>query len=355
MPEIIEFSSRQFYSDEPLVPLRQFGADRLPPLRSVRVEQAVTEGSNTRLRNPIEAEAIVSQIEECLADPAYRDKTMGVVVLQGTGQVQLLHRLLLERIDPKEWETRRLRIGTAPDFQGDERDVIFVSMVVAEKRAAITGTEWQRRFNVAASRARDQMWLFHSVGMEHLTTIDLRSSLLSYVMNPPRALVAEPLTEVPADEPHPSFRTLFDQRVFTRIAGKGFHVTPQVEVNGRDIDLVVTGAKGRLAVECDGQVWAGSVEQHLADLDRERELKRAGWRFWRVRESEFVYDPEAALTPLWTTLRKLGIAKYDPKDFSAVASSATVWTPTQLSTVEGLDGLDGDSPEELDDVQLVRA
>ena len=195
---------------------------------------------------------------------------MGVVVLQGTGQVQLLHRLLLERIEPKEWEQRRLRVGTPPDFQGDERDVVFVSLVIAEKRAAVTGTEWQRRFNVAASRAKDQMWLFHSVGLDQLSTIDLRASLLSYVLNPPPALAATVLTDVRPDEPHPAFRSLFDQRVFCRIQERGFHVTPQVEVNGRDIDLVVTGARGRLAVECDGSTgraarssarptWTGSA------------------------------------------------------------------------------------------------
>jgi len=64
MPEIIEFSSRQFYADEPLVPLRQFGGDRLPPLRSVRVTGAATEGSSTRLRNPVEAEAIASNLAQ---------------------------------------------------------------------------------------------------------------------------------------------------------------------------------------------------------------------------------------------------------------------------------------------------
>jgi hypothetical protein len=32
-----------------------------------------------------------------------------------------------------------------------------------------------------------------------------------------------------------------------------------------------------------------------------------------------------------------------------------VWRPTELSTVEGLDGLDGDAPEELDDVHLALA
>jgi very-short-patch-repair endonuclease len=355
MPEIIEFSSKQFYADEPLVPLRQFGADRLPPLRAVRVQGGKTVGSSTRLRNPVEAEAIVSQIEACLTDPAYANKTMGVVVLQGTGQVQQLHRMLLERIDPKEWEQRRLRVGTPPDFQGDERDVIFVSLVIAQKRAAITGTEWQRRFNVAASRAKDQLWLFHSVGLDQLTINDLRSSLLSYVLNPPPALVAEVLSDVGVDKPHPAFRTMFDQKVFAQIHGRGYHVTPQVEVNGRRIDLVITGARGRLAVECDGQDWPGNEAQHEADLDRERELKRSGWRFWRVRESEFGFDPDAAMATLWQSLENLDIQPYNPADFVGVASTATTWRPAELSTVEGLDGLEGDAPEELDDVNLTHA
>jgi very-short-patch-repair endonuclease len=352
MPEIIEYSSRQFYADEPLVPLRQFGGDRLPPLRPVRVAGAATEGSSTRLRNRTEAEAIVAQIEACVGDPSYQGKTFGVVVLQGTGQVQLIHQMLLERIEPKEWERRRLRVGTPPDFQGDERDVVFVSLVIAEKRAAVTGTEWQRRFNVAASRAKDQMWLFHSVGPEHLSTNDLRASLLSYVLNPPPAVAATVLSDVAADEPHPAFRSLFDQRVFLRIRARGFHVTPQVEVNGRSIDLVVTGAKGRLAVECDGQDWDGTEAQREADLDRERELKRAGWRFWRVRESEFHYDPDAALATLWETLDRLDIQPYDPAQVVGTASTASTWGPSPLSTVEGLDGLEGATAEELDDVHL---
>ncbi len=352
MPEIIEYSSRQFYADEPLVPLRQFGGDRLPPLRAVRVRGGATEGSSTRLRNPVEAEAIVSQIEQCVADPAYQGRTFGVVVLQGTGQVQLIHQMLLERVEPKEWERRRLRVGTPPDFQGDERDVVFVSLVIAEKRAAVTGTEWQRRFNVAASRAKDQLWLFHSVGPEQLTVTDLRASLLSYVLNPPPALAAKVPDDVTADEPHPAFKALFDQRVFLQVRERGFHVTPGVEVNGRSIDLVITGAKGRLAIGCDGQDWPGTEQQREADLDRERELKRAGWRFWRVRESEFGYDPDAALATLWQTLDRLDIRPYDAAELAASASTATVWQPATLSTVEGLDGLDGEAAEELDDVRL---
>lgn len=217
MPEIIQFSSRQFYADEPLVPLRQFGADRLPPLRAERVTGAYTEGTMTRLRNVVEAETMVERIVECAENPAYEGRTFGVVVLQGTGQVQLIHNMLLDRLDPKEWEKRRLRVGTPPDFQGDERDIVFLSMVIAERRSAVTSTEWQRRFNVAASRAKDQMWLFHSISPDLLSPACLRRSLLTYMLNPPAALGPEPLSDVTADEPHADFDSLFEQRVFLRI------------------------------------------------------------------------------------------------------------------------------------------
>src|SRR5207245_2411817 len=68
MPKIIEWSSRQFYADSPLIPLRQFGADRLVPLRCTYVPGAFPEGSSTRLRNPPEAEALVNQLIACLDD-----------------------------------------------------------------------------------------------------------------------------------------------------------------------------------------------------------------------------------------------------------------------------------------------
>ncbi len=126
MPEIIEYSSRQFYADEPLVPLRQFGGGPAAAAACGTGRGRDHRGHATRLRNLLEAEAIVSQIEACLADPAYRDKTMGVVVLQGTGQVQLLHSACCWSASTRRsGRQRRLRVGTPPDFQGDERDVVL--------------------------------------------------------------------------------------------------------------------------------------------------------------------------------------------------------------------------------------
>ncbi|GAA4961743.1 AAA domain-containing protein [Kineococcus glutinatus] len=330
MPEIIDWSSRQFYAESPLVPLRQFGSDRLQPLRLTHVPGAVSDGVNARLRNKAEATAIAERVATCLDDPAYRGKTFGVIVLQGQAQVDLIEDELRRLVPADAFEQRKLRVGTPPDFQGDERHVAFLSMVVAEKRNALSREEDQRRFNVAASRAQDQMWLFHSVTPDLLSPKDLRRSLLTYLINPPAPRVASDLANVTPDEPHEPFDSLFEQRVYLRIRERGYQVTPQWEVNGRRIDLVVTGAKGRLAVECDGEHWHSSPEQRLNDLHREQELKRAGWQFWRVRDSEFNYDPDRAMAGLWEALERRGIHPHEGVERTPLSASAEDWVPTEL-------------------------
>ncbi|WP_241387357.1 AAA domain-containing protein [Rhodococcus sp. CH91] len=309
MPEIIAWSSDHFYADDPLVPMRQYGSDRLPPLRTTLVEDGAVTGQNATLTNHAEAHALVDTLVKCVQDPAYEGKTFGVVVLQGQSQVDVIQNALLDRLTPDQWEQRRLRVGTPPDFQGDERNVVFLSMVVApgQNIAAMTRTEYQRRFNVAASRAQDQLWLFHSRTVDTLRRTDLRYSLLTHMQstspNP-----AEPMPEgVTRDERHEAFDNLFQQGVFLDIVARGYHVNPRVEVNGHFIDLVVTGAAGKLAVECDDERWHTDPDRQRADLERERELHRSGWKFWRVRESEYYLDPAAALAGLWDELERRGI------------------------------------------------
>ncbi|WP_425569835.1 AAA domain-containing protein [Rhodococcus olei] len=330
MPEIITWSSNQFYRDAPLVPLRQFGSDRLKPLRTSYIEGGVVTGRDAKLSNRPEALAIADAIEACMDDPAYDGKTFGVVVLQGQAQVDVIRNELLDRLDGKQWDERRLRIGTPPDFQGDERHVVFLSMVIApgQRVAARTDNKAQRAFNVAASRAQDQLWLFHSVTPDSLRDTDLRHSLLTYMQSTSPA-PADPMpVGVTRDDRHTAFDSLFEQRVFLDITDRGYHVNPQVEVNSRRIDLVVTGAAGRLAVECDGDAFHTTPEQRARDLERERELKRCGWEFWRIRESAYYLDPFGALSGLWAELDRRGIAPAI-LDESGPGDGVS-WTPVSL-------------------------
>lgn len=316
VPEIIEFSNQIAYEPDGvrLVPVRQYGADRLDPVKPVFVSDGYTRGTTYRI-NPPEADAIVAQIEKCLADPRYDGLTFGVISLLGKAQAAHIERKLLERIPPEEWRARDLRCGDSADFQGSERDVMFLSMVVAPEEGrrigALTQEMYVQRYNVAASRAKDQMWVFHSVRPEDLgNPDDMRFRLLEYcyaVQQRQRTEVDGALLQrVPEDQRVPPFDSLFEQRVFNRLYDRGYTVVPQYEVANYRIDLVVVGAQARLAVECDGDAWHGP-DRYQQDLARQRDLERCGWRFFRIRESEFYADQEEVLGQLWATLRELEI------------------------------------------------
>ena len=318
VPEIIQFSNDLCYAPNgtPLDPLRTYPSDRLKPLVVRRVPDGYRTGGD-HARNLPEADAIVKQVATCIADPLYADATMGVISLQGEAQARLIERKLLERVDPEVIEERRLLCGDAYAFQGDERDVMFLSMVAAEtddngerqRIGPLAGDDARRRFNVAASRARDQLWLFHSVDSDSLSPTCMRRRLLDYMLDSRRLL---------PEEEDARFESDFEREVFQRITQRGYHVRTQVAVGDARthryrIDLVVEGRQSRLAVECDGDRWHG-LERYEADMARQRDLERAGWQFVRIRGSAFYRNPDEALGPLWKELDRLKISLVDTAD-----------------------------------------
>jgi DNA polymerase III delta prime subunit len=315
VPEIIGFSNRIAYEPEGirLIPVRQYGVDRLEPIKPVFLSEGYTRGSTSRI-NPVECEAIVDQIEKCLADPAYDGLTFGVISLQGTAQAKQIEKALLDRIAPEEWVARDLRCGDSADFQGSERNVMFLSMVAApesdRRLMPLTTLMYLQRYNVAASRAKDQMWLFHSIDLSELTnTEDMRFQLLDYCYGSVgRSTQVDTLFQnpVPEDIRVPPFDSLFEQRVFNILIDRGYTVVPQFEVEGYRIDLVVLGSKTKVAIECDGDFWHGP-DRYEADLARKRDLERNNWRFFNVRESFFYVDRAAAMAPLWEMLASLEV------------------------------------------------
>ena len=174
----------------------------------------------------------------------------------------------------------------------------------------------ERRFNVAASRAQDQMFLFHSVNNEDLSSSCLRRRLLEFFENRKLPTIAgidqEELARRASRDnrsvirPPTPFESWFEIDVALELLRKGFCVVPQYEIAGKRIDLVIEGGQARLAVECDGDEWHG-LDRYEADMQRQRQLERCKWEFFRVRESAFYSNRELALQGLWRTLEERGI------------------------------------------------
>ncbi|PAE37598.1 AAA domain-containing protein [Bacillus sp. 7884-1] len=318
MPEIIQFSNRISYTHTPLIPLREYPPNRLEPIQIRHIPNGYREGSGQKVMNRPEADALVAEIKACIENPLYKGKSIGVISLQNEGQAQLIEYQLLQNIGPEEMEKRNLICGDAYAFQGDERDIMFLSMVAAPGETALralTTEKDKRRYNVAVSRAKDQLWLFHTPTVNDLRNKeDMRYQLISYCENPDKEIHSTNRDKCESD---------FERSVYDQIAAKGYRIIPQFEVAGYRIDLVVEGEKGRIAVECDGDQWHGP-DRYDYDMNRQRILERCGWRFWRVRGSEYYYNPEKALESLWETLKHYQIEPVGPIDPKRQSNTVTI-------------------------------
>ena len=59
----------------------------------------------------------------------YASKTFGVISLLGNEQAKVIERLIDMKISPKEKMQRNILCGDSAHFQGDERDIVFLSLV----------------------------------------------------------------------------------------------------------------------------------------------------------------------------------------------------------------------------------
>ncbi|MCG8562406.1 MAG: AAA domain-containing protein, partial [Hyphomicrobiales bacterium] len=303
---IIRFSM-DFYS-EPIVPLRiPKASERLdPPL----IDVYVPEGRKGRDQiNEPEADAIVDEIENLVADPAYAERSIGVVSLIGHKQAHYIQSKLLSRIGEDLYVAHDITCGNPATFQGKERDIMFISMVECSKtKQAKTAMLWEQRYNVAFSRARDRMYLFRSVREEELNPSDLKARAIRHFESPMEltASEVEDLIELCDSE--------FEREVFSRLNDQGYRVTPQVRVGKFSIDMVVEGANDRrLAIELDGDQYH-TPERWTDDLVRQRTLERMGWRFWRCWGSSYYLDPDGCMQDLIGTLDSMGISPLGQAD-----------------------------------------
>src|SRR5438445_2793180 len=108
--------------------------------------------------------------------------SFGAISLLGDAQAFEIEQLLLKHLSPEEYQRRRIICGNSSQFQGDERDVMFLSMVWSpgedQLLPFLDRKESRQRLNVAASRAKNQMWLVYSLDPTiNLKPGDLRRKL----------------------------------------------------------------------------------------------------------------------------------------------------------------------------------
>lgn len=324
VPELIEFSKTHYY-DNKIIPLKLISSNRLTPKQVHYVEDAYVIDKVVEK----EIKEIGIKLNEILVDPLYDNKSIGVVSLGSANHTRALKDILVD-IPQEKLEKHNIVVDNPTEFQGDERDVIIVSLGVGlevdEKdqvkfpTAIVNNIENNltpklRGINVGLSRAKEQMILYHSLVLDELRSHDFRREIISFFYEdyepvlkldlPPNVEKSQRMLE---NRPKP-FDSWFEYDVAKELIDNGFtFIVPQYEVKKQElftnprtgkeqyvhfkIDLVVYNNGMPVAIECDGDWFHSEVEDVAYDIERQEFLQRIGWKVHRITYSSYRINPK---------------------------------------------------------------
>ncbi len=299
VPEIIQFSNDLCYRD--IKPLRE---SQDVVTRPFLVAHRVVGGTARNKLNEVEAKEVASLLVAASQQPEYVGMTMGVISLVGGEQAEEIDLLLRRHLPETEYANRRVLCGSASEFQGDERHIMFLSMVDSSDGTPLRLRQddlFKQRFNVAASRAQNQMWVVHSLNpATELKPGDLRLRLIQHAEDP-SALTTQLV------QANRRAQSEFERLVIRRLNARGYRLVAQWPVGAFSIDIVVVGENAKkVAIECDGDRFH-TLANLEDDYRRQLMLERLGWRFIRIRSGRFFRDPDATMARVVERLAQLEV------------------------------------------------
>ncbi len=305
-PELIAFSNSEFYNND-LVLFPHPGIERTGDGVNFRPVDNALYSSST---NQKEAEDVVAAVRAHAADCP--DRTLLVVTMKSSAARNSSTMLIqaAEKDDPALAAFRHRHDGTLEPFgvknlenvQGDERDVIYVSVTygpndrgtVAQGFGPINAVGGERRLNVLFTRAKYRLDVFCSFDPTVLRVTDTSPRGLCVLRDYLRFAKKEKNLSTgrfTARDPDSDFEI----EVARALRAHGYDVHPQIGVAGYFLDLAVVDPlrPGRyiLAVECDGATYHSAKSARDRDRLRQKVLEDLGWNFHRIWSTDWFRDP----------------------------------------------------------------
>ncbi len=317
LPPIIGFSNSRWYGGQLRIMTdeghKRFGRPDQPIMQLHRVPGG--EISNGSQENETEAEAVIEFLSRIVTDPEYAGASIGVICLFEE-QMALIQELVATRISEEDWAEHQLVVINPDGFQGDERDVIVYSLSFDAKlmpQAALSArmseqSHIQGMLNVAFTRARDEVHVFHSAPVDRFTFAAGSPSALSDWLKHCEEVGSAPVVRR-ARSVIGRVDSQFEADVGAALRERELQVLHQYPACGFNIDLLVERPEedARVAVECDGERY--HLDEHgelrLEDIERQAILERAGWRVLRIPYRKWLNDPGAEVARVLRALDEL--------------------------------------------------
>lgn len=317
---LIAFSNRHFYNSA----LNTFpNAEDFSVNLGIKfeyVENGYFDRSGSKT-NPIEAERVAQLILE-----HYRNTSASLgVIAFSQSQMEAIERKLeallkeqpeMENLIYNESVEEPFFIKNLENVQGDERDVIFLSVGYAKDQNGIFYYQFgplnksggERRLNVAITRAKKKLIVISSIKDSEINlskTQSIGTKLLkNYLEYARTGRIPESVyvnSELQFDSP-------LEKDVYESIVSLGYDVKTQVGTSGYRIDLAVihpnqTG-KFIVGIECDGASYHSSKTARDRDRLRQQVLEGLGWKIYRIWSQDWFKNKYREIDKIKTMLKE---------------------------------------------------
>lgn len=283
-------------------------------------------GRGRSQRNPAEARAVA----EAVLDHARENpgQTLGVAAFSTSQMQAILDELeAMRRLQPEYEEfftahpEEPFFVKNLENVQGDERDVIFISVGYGRDAAGNVSMNFgplnqqggERRLNVLITRARMRCEVFTNLAANDidLTRTSARGvqALKHFLLYAETKALDETLVGPPPTE------SPFEAAVRDVLEAAGHQVDTQVGVARYRVDLAVVDEHdpGRhlLGIECDGAMYHHARSARDRDRLRQTVLEQMGWHLYRIWSTDWFKHPAREVERL---LAAVEAAKSTPRD-----------------------------------------
>ena len=317
-PSLIEVSNAEFYEDGLFLPPAPLFDRQQDGFIVRKVAGAYDRGG--KRTNRVEADEVIRAIKRHAQNTP--ERSLGVVTFS-IAQKQLIEDLLeVDRRNDPELDKFASRSGAEAFFvknlenvQGDERDVIYVSVGYGPRQAGlgldsmsfgpVSSEGGERRLNVLFTRARYRCEVFVSFasGDIDLSRTSQRGPevLKRFLRYGETGSADVPLAQGGFDSP-------FEEAVANAVRSMGYDVDTQVGSAGFRIDLAVKHPSQpgsyMCAIECDGANYHSSKSARERDRLRQSLLEGLGWNFYRIWSTDWFRRPDREREKLREALQR---------------------------------------------------
>lgn len=280
VPEIIHFSNKEFYSNSLRVMTER-------PLRNENLGNFIfpTNGKRTKDgANHKEAALILDKISEIISEEAELSpklKSSIGILSPLRDQVDYLSKQLAQAFSIEAIQAHHISVGTAYSFQGEERDIMFLSFAVDNDShsSAFVHINKPDVFNVSITRAKNKQFVYHSIDPKLLKTDHYLRMFLEDTLSEDSHRTSE----------NEKNHDLFMEEVTTLLSAQNLEHWVYFSIAGVFIDILVKTPKGILGIDLIG--YPGIYEDALT-VERYKILNRAGISVLPMPYSYWLLDRE---------------------------------------------------------------